>query len=544
MKIKPADITIYENGNIRSNQFDDIYFIPEKGINESNYIFIEPSNFQEQPTTVLEFGFGTGLNFLLTLYKFQKNPTNLTFISIEKHPIIKKELIKIYNFLPSYLKQYANELINNYPDINQGKYEINIFGATLILYFDDIKNCITKIKNNIDVIYLDGFSPSKNPDMWEKNLFDSCYKILNKNGIITTFSASSNVRKALEESNFFVKKRTGFAKKRECMIAHKSVLHINDNIQSVAIVGGGITGLTIADKLQQKGYSVNLYDHTGIMTGASGNPLAILDPRFYNTNNGEGIFNRNAYLYSVEYYNKKDCFAVKGLLKHTSERIDSERLKSWEKIQKIESKHISYENDSVFLPTGGAIDTNKLKNKLAKNINFIKSKIKSPNDLKEDLIFICTGAETNKIVDINYSINRGVIGITDSTINSDKAESQNGYYINSKKLNMCLIGSSFTRVEKVSTYQPTQNDKKQIIDKTKNLIAVDKVISMRHGYRCNTKYRIPTIKQINKKTICVCGMGSRGYINAPYTAQIIIDIITNKITTKDFKILKLLTNQN
>ena len=44
----------------------------EKGINESNYIFIEPSNFQEQPTTVLEFGFGTGLNFLLTLYKFQK----------------------------------------------------------------------------------------------------------------------------------------------------------------------------------------------------------------------------------------------------------------------------------------------------------------------------------------------------------------------------------------------------------------------------------------------------------------------------------------
>ena len=82
MKIKPADITIYENGNICSNQFDDIYFIPEKGINESNYIFIEPSNFQEQSTTVLEFGFGTGLNFLLTLYKFQKNPTNLTFISI------------------------------------------------------------------------------------------------------------------------------------------------------------------------------------------------------------------------------------------------------------------------------------------------------------------------------------------------------------------------------------------------------------------------------------------------------------------------------
>ena len=46
------------------------------------------------------------------------------------------------------------------------------------------------------------------------------------------------------------------------------------------------------------------------------------------------------------------------------------------KDSKIESKHISYENDSVFLPTGGAIDTNKLKNKLAKNINFIKSKNK------------------------------------------------------------------------------------------------------------------------------------------------------------------------
>ena len=81
------------------------------------------------------------------------------------------------------------------------------------------------------------------------------------------------------------------------MIARKSVLHINDNIKSVAIVGGGITGLTIADKLQQ-GYSVNLYDHTGIMTGASGNPLAILDPRFYNTNNG-GEFSTEMHTYTL-----------------------------------------------------------------------------------------------------------------------------------------------------------------------------------------------------------------------------------------------------
>jgi len=543
MKIKPADITIYENGNIRSNQFNDIYFIPEKGINESNYIFIEPSNFQEQPTAILEFGFGTGLNFLLTLHKFKTNLENLTFISIEKHPIIKKELIKIYSFLPSYLKQYANELINNYPDINYGQYKINIFGATLILYFDDIKNCITNIKNNIDVIYLDGFSPNKNPDMWGGNLFNHCHKILNKNGIITTFSASSNVRKTLEESNFFVEKRNGFAKKKECIIARKSILRINDNIKSIAIVGAGITGLTIADKLQQNGYVVNLYDHTGIMTGASGNPLAILDPRFYNTDKNEGIFNRNAYLYSIEYYNKKDCFAVKGLLKHTSERLDNEPLKSWTTIQNIESKHISYKDNSLFFPSGGAIDTNKLKNKLTTNINFIKSKIKSPSDLDEDLIFICTGAETNKIVNIKYTINRGVIGITDSTIGSDKVESQNGYYINSKKLNLCLIGSNFTRVEKISLYQPTQKDKEQIIKKTQNLITIDKEISMRYGYRCNTKYRVPSIQQIDEKTICVCGMGSRGYINAPYIAQIITDIITNKITTKDFKILKLLTKQ-
>ncbi|MGB1360980.1 MAG: tRNA (5-methylaminomethyl-2-thiouridine)(34)-methyltransferase MnmD [Alphaproteobacteria bacterium] len=548
MTISPANITIDDNGNIRSNDFNDVYFMPEKGIDESKYVFIEPSNFTDKPTTVLEFGFGTGLNFLLTLDKFKRNLNNLHFISIEKHPVLKSDLEKIYKFLPDYLQNLCTELLNNYPDIIQGKHQLNISGAKLTLHFDEINDCITSINDNIDCIYLDGFAPNKNSAMWGENLFNHCYKILNNNGMVNTFSASSIVAKGLESAGFFVNKRDGFGNKRECLIATKSLFNIPDNIKSIAIVGAGITGCCLAYELNKAGYNINLYDKNDKpMTATSGNPFALLDPRFINNDGYEYEFNKNSYLYAINFYKQLNTFAVVGLTKFETDKVDKDRMNTWVNTQNIDKQDMTENNNgnySLNFATGGALDTQQVAKELTANINFVQKQITDTNELSEDLIFICLGAETNELApDIPQTINRGCIGITTALLNENKAISKDGYFINSTDKDICVIGSQFARVKNITNTKQNINDLNAIIQKASPIINIskDQDITLRYGHRSHTKYRIPSIKQINDKTLCVLGMGARGFINAPYIAHIIKCVAFDNNHIASHKLLKALT---
>ena len=88
---------------IRSKHYDDIYFSPENGEAESEYVFLKANKLQERFSkipnfTIAELGFGTGLNFLLTwkLFNNLNNEGYLDFISIEGYPLRENILNKIY----------------------------------------------------------------------------------------------------------------------------------------------------------------------------------------------------------------------------------------------------------------------------------------------------------------------------------------------------------------------------------------------------------------------------------------------------------------
>lgn len=538
--ITPADIHIDTNGTIRNIQYGDIYFVPNNGVAESEFVFIQGCKIPEMTAetkytqTILEFGFGTGLNFLLSLHAYAKqNKAHLLhFISIEKHPIKIPDLQQIYTFLPAYLKPYADTVIQSYPPLIQGIHTLHIYGATLTLYFDDVATALPTITERIDAVYLDGFAPNKNADMWQGVLFKQLYKICSPAVRISTFTAASFVQKSLKSAGFFVHIRKGFGRKRESIIAQKTLWHAPnlDITQPICIVGAGIMGTTLAHQLANFGYKVHVYDkHAAPMQGTSGNPYAILMPKF----NKKISFHKNAFVYTIEYYKKLGVVVGNGVFAHNVAMKDSQLY--------TETPHAIAQHDGIFFPNAGAVHTQKLAHIIYnhQNITYTQKTLSQiPTDYQ--WVLLCMGADTNHILNAPrpYTINRGSIAVLKNPPAHIPTTPtyHKGYTM--QHANMGICGSHFERLGDWTGDLPPINKTthiKHIADKMQffNIDLKNTEYTLRTGIRANTNHRLPIIHQINHKTHTVYGMGSRGYINAPYTAYLICNYLLNNTHHRD-----------
>ena len=532
--IPPANIYIDHNGTVRSTQFSDIYYAPNNGVAESEFVFIKGCKIPEMAEntdrvqTVLECGFGTGLNFLLTLQAFvqQDKAPFLHFISIEKHPIKISDLQHIYTFLPENLRPYANAVLQSYPPLTHGKHTICVFGAVLTLYFDDVLTAISCITDRIDAVYLDGFAPSKNISMWRGAIFNHLYKICSPTVQISTFTSASPVQKSLKSAGFFVYKRKGFGRKRESLIAQKLLWHLPnlDKVQPICIVGAGIMGTTLAGQLAELGYRVHVYDkHIAPLQGTSGNPYAVLMPKF----NRNIAFHQNAFAYACAYYKKLGVLVGNGVFAYDVAIKDIQIY--------TDTPHATAQDDGIFFPKAGAVHTQKLADIVYahSHITYIQKTLSEiPNQYQ--WVVLCMGADTNSILNtpLPYTINRGSIAVvTNPPAHMPTTPTYHkGYTMQHNNMGIC--GSHFERIGDWTGDLPPINKTthiKHIGDKMQffGLNVKNTDHTLRTGIRANTKHRLPVIHQINNKTHTVYGMGSRGYINAPYTAHLICTYLLN-----------------
>jgi len=214
----------WKDSNPVSLEFDDIYFSKEDGLAESDYVFIEGNNLPQRwknlcsDFTIIETGFGTGLNFfaVYNLWQSLNLPATLNYISIEKYPLAKDDIIKAISTY-SQFDETLEEFCSQYPSP-----DIKLKNCNIKIFFEDIKTALPKIGTNADAWFLDGFAPSKNPDMWCEELFKSMSEITKPEGTFATFTCAGFVRRALQENSFHVEKQKGFGKKREMLIGHKS----------------------------------------------------------------------------------------------------------------------------------------------------------------------------------------------------------------------------------------------------------------------------------------------------------------------------------
>lgn len=308
--IEPADIAFNEQGTPISKAFDDVYFSNDNGVKESQYVFQHHNHLPQRWLThaqsefvILETGFGTGLNFLLAYqaYLAQQEPLTFTlhFISTEKYPIAKSDLIRALQQWPE-LSALTDELIAQYPMPETGCHRL-IFAEGMVvldLWIGDLLSSLPQIScpanGLVDAWYLDGFAPSKNPEMWHANLFEQMTRLSKHGTTAATFTSAGLVKRGLISAGFKVKKVPGFGRKREMLTANfepklppsPNLLNLvasrcqgpwqrgSSNQDTVAIIGGGIAAASLAASLVEKGRKVQLYwreKHPA--QGASGNVI-------------------------------------------------------------------------------------------------------------------------------------------------------------------------------------------------------------------------------------------------------------------------------
>lgn len=297
-----------------SKKFNDIYFDTRDGIAETDYVFLQsnrlPERFQALTSssfTIVETGFGTGLNFLRTCNLWQQSQSSdstaqLNFISIEQYPIAPDDLQKMYQAL-AIESEFTEKLLAQYPPAMPGVYIIELphrIRLTLILNPIDkaLKEFAAGVDFKVDAWFLDGFAPSKNPEMWAKGLlhFMALHGINDgkRQTTFATFTAASAVRKQLHHYGFEVSKQKGFGLKRDMLVgsfhektissphptlADDYFLENHTQQQKVAIIGAGMAGCTLAHSLHQRGIEVHLFEQGNCLaSGASKMPALLATP--------------------------------------------------------------------------------------------------------------------------------------------------------------------------------------------------------------------------------------------------------------------------
>lgn len=305
MTITHANIRFNENGTPYATEFEDLYFSDAQGLDETTHVFVKNnlllerwSKWSEKKFVIAETGFGTGLNILVTMLHFENfcaqvdSPEfNLHFISIEKFPISQHDLSKALALYPQ-LAKYSQALLDQYPLPIAGCHRLSFLNGkvTLDLWLGDVHQVLKQIENQpkglVDSWFLDGFAPSKNPDMWSQELFNQMASLAKNQCHFATFTAAGHVKRGLREAGFDVKKQPGHGRKRDMLAG--SIHKESDNkprlpyfirqgakiknTPSVAIIGGGLAGANCAYALSKRGLHSTVYcQEDSLAQGASGN---------------------------------------------------------------------------------------------------------------------------------------------------------------------------------------------------------------------------------------------------------------------------------
>ena len=498
-------ISFKEDGSPFSEQFNDIYFDTNSGCHQSEQVFIKANNITQQllqakdTFVVAETGFGTGLNFLLTLQAYQKAQViaqqnnqplvALHFISVEKYPLTKNQLEQSLAILPE-LSSLAALLLKNYPesypeksfendpenkpnnnvhavdniainDITISDFQESFLDnqVTLQLIFKDATEGFSTLKNKslVNAWYLDGFSPTKNPDMWQADLFAQIARLSKPQATLSTFTVAGFVRRLLNQAGFRTTKKTIESHKAQCLIGkfqqnphslsvHKKGYQLRPSItkpQQVSMVGGGIASACAAYALTKQGIKVTLYckDST-VAQGASSNAVGALYPLLHQQADDISLFYQQAfwraralyqelteqgYQYSHDWCGLLDI-GYKEALQLRQQRFAQENTWPSDLIHLIDEKQatniakIPLNNGGLFMPNAGwiapqelvkqlfnaATKTNRLR--IIRNIDVQSMEQQQDNswimktdkgNIAANILVMCGGAESIKLSVIN-----------------------------------------------------------------------------------------------------------------------------------------------
>jgi len=205
-----------------STRFDDPYYSLENGLNETRHVFLAGNDLPARfcgGFQVAELGFGTGLNLLACIQAWRQAnvPGVLRFTSFEAFPMAAADMIRAQTRFAE-LSGIAQELA---PHWQAGATEISLPDLEFRLMIGDARQTVHDWAGRADAWFLDGFSPAKNPELWEDTLLAEVGRHTAPNGTAATYTAAGFVRRGLEAAGFKVERIPGYGRKRHMTRAAK-----------------------------------------------------------------------------------------------------------------------------------------------------------------------------------------------------------------------------------------------------------------------------------------------------------------------------------
>ena len=201
-------------------ELNETYHSKFGAIQEAKHVFIKNglSLLNDKSVSILEIGFGTGLNAFITFLEAQKGFQTIDYVGVEAFPV-ETEIIDQLNYV-SELEADAFESV--FKEMHLSNWEIE---NEITTYFNltKRKQKIEEISdsNQYNLIYFDAFGFTVQPELWNDEIFEKMYKALKSNGILVTYACRTSIKKAMLKAGFQVEKLPGAPGKREMLRAIK-----------------------------------------------------------------------------------------------------------------------------------------------------------------------------------------------------------------------------------------------------------------------------------------------------------------------------------
>ncbi len=222
MQRQQADLEWHDTGVPVSKQFNDPYFSLENGLEETRHVFLSGNGLPERFVDgfhIAELGFGTGLNLLASWQAWRDHGCagKLHFTSFELFPMGPDEMAKSLALFPVD-QDLATRLVSAMR-VGDTRFEADDLVFNLVI--DDARETVASWHSTADAWFLDGFSPAKNPELWEADLMQAVFDHTRTQGTVATYTAAGAVRRALADVGFEVERIKGFGRKRHMTIAKR-----------------------------------------------------------------------------------------------------------------------------------------------------------------------------------------------------------------------------------------------------------------------------------------------------------------------------------
>ena len=208
---------------IQIEDWNEQYHSIHGAIQESQHVFIKTglhhflTLYQPTKLSILEIGFGTGLNAFLTALEAQTLSLPIQYDGVEAYPVLSDELSQLnYASLVDSDQQLVFDTLHQLPWEALHPISTHFSLKKRHQFFNDLED-----ENTFDIIYFDAFGARVQPELWTEFIFKRMFKALKNKGVLVTYAAKGSVRRAMQAVGFVVERLEGPPGKREMLRASK-----------------------------------------------------------------------------------------------------------------------------------------------------------------------------------------------------------------------------------------------------------------------------------------------------------------------------------